>query len=63
MANNIRKLRRQQEITQDVLYSKTKIWPARLSRIERGIFTPSEKEKRLISEALKTPIKDIFPEE
>lgn len=63
MANNIRKIRRRKEITQDVLYSKTKIWPARLSRIERGIFTASEKEKKSISKALGTPIAEIFPEE
>ncbi|GAH93166.1 unnamed protein product, partial [marine sediment metagenome] len=37
-------------------------WPAKISKIERGIFRPSSKEKELLSKALKTPIREIFPE-
>jgi DNA-binding XRE family transcriptional regulator len=40
----------------------TSIWPAKISKIERGVFLPSSKEKKLLSKALKTPIHEIFPE-
>ena len=57
----VRKARLLKEITLDDIFLKTKIPISKLSRIERGIFQPSEKEKKLISEALKEPVSKIFP--
>ena len=60
--NKLKKVRFYKRLTQDDLYLKTNIWPAKISKIERGIFRPSSKEKELLSKALKTPIREIFPE-
>ena len=62
MMNKIREIRFYRGFTQDDIYLKTKIWPSRLSRIERGVFEPTEKEKELISRALEVPADEIFPE-
>ncbi len=60
--NKLRKIRFDRQLTQDDLYVVTSIWPAKISKIERGVFLPSSKEKKLLSKALKTPIHEIFPE-
>lgn len=62
MVNRMRRLRFEKSMTLDDLYLKTKIWSPKLSKIEREIFNPTEKEQKLISEALQTPIKEVFPE-
>jgi len=61
--NKLRKIRFDQQLTQDDLFIITNIWPAKISRIERGVFRPTSKEKKLLSKALKTSIYKIFPEE
>jgi len=60
--NKLKQIRFFKGITQDDLYIETNIWPAKISRIERGVFRPTSKEKELLSKALKTPICEIFPE-
>ncbi len=60
--NRIKEFRFFKKMTQDDNYLLTNIWPARISKIERGIFRPTSKEKKLLSKALKTPIGEIFPE-
>jgi len=62
MKNRIRELRFKNGLTLDDVFVKTKIWPSRLSRIEREVFKPSFREKKLISKVLKSPIKKVFPE-
>jgi len=62
MKNRIRELRFKNGLTMDDIFIKTKIWPAKLSRIERDIFKPSPREKKLISKALRATIKEVFPE-
>ncbi len=62
MKNRIRELRFKNGLTMDDVFVLTKIWPAKLSRIERDIFKPSPREKKLISKALRAPIKEVFPE-
>ena len=42
------------------LKSKRKISTSKLSRIERGITVPTEKEKKTISKILKVPVEDLF---
>ncbi|GAH73414.1 unnamed protein product, partial [marine sediment metagenome] len=32
-------------LTQDDLYVETNIWPTKISKIERGVFRPSSREK------------------
>jgi len=59
----MRKIRQFKGLTLDDVYLKTGISIPKLSRIERGIFKATEKEKRLISRALKTPKKKVFPKE
>lgn len=60
--NKLKQIRFFKGLTQDDLYLITRIWPAKISRIERGVFRPTPKEKILLSKALKTPIGEIFPE-
>jgi len=43
----VRKIRLLKEITLDQIFLKTNIPISKLSRIERGIFRPSEKEKNI----------------
>ena len=59
----VRKIRILKEITLDDIFLKTKIPISKLSRIERGIFSASEKEKKLISETLGEPTEKVFPKE
>ena len=58
----VRRIRILKEMSMDQVYLKTKIPIPKLSRIERGIFEPSEKEKKLIAKALKENVSKIFPE-
>lgn len=50
------------ELTLDDLYLQTGISIPKLSRIERHIFRPTKKEKKLIAGVLRASIKKIFPE-
>lgn len=59
----MKKIRNQRGITLDIIYLKTGIDISRLSRIERQIFKPKEKEKRVISRVLGKRIMQVFPEE
>lgn len=61
--NHMKKIRNQRGITLDIIYLKTGIDISRLSRIERQIFKPKEKEKRVISRVLGKRIMQVFPEE
>ncbi|MBA7641126.1 hypothetical protein ES703_48799 [subsurface metagenome] len=60
--NKLKQIRFFRGMTQDDLFVETHIWPAKISRIERGVFRPTSKEKKLLSKALKTPIRELFPE-
>lgn len=61
--NHMKKFRSQLGVTLDIIYLKTGIDISRLSRIERQIFKPKEKEKRVISRVLGKRIMQVFPEE
>ena len=63
MISKVRKRRLLKGLTLDNIFIQTKIDISKLSRIERGIFKPSEKEKKLISKALKAKAEELFPEE
>jgi len=60
----LRKVRREQELTLDEVYVLTgrKLSQGRISKLERGIFIPNDKDKKLLSRALKTPIYKLFPD-
>lgn len=60
--NKLRLARISLFITLEDVYikSKRKISTSKLSRIERGITIPTEKEKKTISRILKVPEKDLF---
>lgn len=60
--NCIRKVRLEKNITQDEVYLKVGIHQARLSKLERGIHEPNEKERKLLIEALEASEKKLFPE-
>lgn len=59
----LKKVRREKNITLDVLYVLTgrKLSQSRISKIERCIFIPTPNDKKLLSRALKTPIQSLFP--
>lgn len=48
--------------TLDDLFIKTGIPQSKLSRIERGIFTPKQEEKKRIAKALEASASILFPE-
>lgn len=60
MVSEMRKSRLLKDLTLDDLYLRTGITMPKLSRIERNIFKPTEREKKLICKALKVSVKDIF---
>jgi len=60
--NKLKKIRFHRGVTQDDLYVETNIWPTKISKIERGVYRASLREKKLLSKALKTPIRELFPE-
>lgn len=59
----LRKERILKEKTIDDVFMKTRIPISKLSRIERGIYQATEKEKKLIAKALGEPINKIFPQD
>ena len=61
--NRLKEIRFHKGLTQDDLYLITNIWPTKISKIERGVFRPSSKEKELLAKALKSPIHQLFPED
>lgn len=60
----LKKVRREKNITLDVLYVLTgrRLSQSRLSKIERCIFIATPNDKKLLSRALKTPIHVLFPD-
>ena len=63
MISEMKKNRILKDLTLDDIYLRTGINIPKLSRIEREILRASEKEKRLISKALREPLLKIFPED
>ena len=61
--NRIKEFRFHRGFTQDDIFLKTRIWPSKLSKIERGILDANEREKKLIAKALKAPLKKVFPDD
>ena len=59
--NNLRSIRREQEMSQNELGRRTKIAQSVLSLIERGYQEPSKEMKRKISIALGYKIEKVFP--
>jgi transcriptional regulator with XRE-family HTH domain len=57
----IRKIRLLKERTLDDIFIRTRIPIAKLSRIERGIYEATEKERKLIAKALGEPEDKVFP--
>ena len=62
LKNKIREVRQRKNLTQDEVYLKVGIHQARLSKLERGIFEPNEKERKLLIDALEASEKELFPE-
>lgn len=60
--NHMKKFRHRRGMTLDIIYLKTGIDISRLSRVEREIFKPKLKEKRLIARVLGKRIVEVFPE-
>ena len=60
----LRKVRREKELTLDEVYVLTDriLSQGRISKLERRIFIPNDKDKKLLSRALKTPICKLFPD-
>ena len=63
LKNRLKEIRYRKKLTQDDLYVETNIWPTKISKLERGVFRPSSKEKELLAKALKTKIRELFPED
>lgn len=61
----LRDIRRKKLLTLDDVYVKSgrKIQTSKLSKIERGILIPSERDKKLISKALRMKKSELFPSE
>lgn len=57
----VRQVRILKEYSMDEVFLKTGISISRLSRIERGIYQATEKEKELIAHALGEPEEKVFP--
>jgi len=60
--NNMKNLRFHKNLTLDDVFLRTDIWGPKLSRIERGILKPSLREQQLIAKALRSKVKEVFPD-
>jgi len=62
MINSLRKRRLELGLTLDQIFLKTRgrVHPARLSRFERNILTPSPAERRALAEVLNLSESEIF---
>lgn len=63
LMNNLRRIRREQEMSQHELSRKTWIPQSTLSLIERFYQKPSQQMKKKISNALGDRLEVVFPEE
>lgn len=61
MISKMREMRFFAGLTQADLWLKTRISQSKLSCIERGIFQPTQREKEIISKALKASVQEVFP--
>ena len=60
LANNIKKMRKEKKIKQSEMASEIGIGRTALSRIENGVYFPSAKTMKKISDFLNEPLGDIF---
>ncbi|OGY24270.1 MAG: hypothetical protein A2172_00165 [Candidatus Woykebacteria bacterium RBG_13_40_15] len=60
MGKKIRKIRKHQKLSQEQLSEKTGIHSTTLGRIERGESNPPVYTIYKISQALKTPLRELF---
>lgn len=63
MKNIMRRLRFDQGKTLDDLWLLTRIYPSRLSLLEREYIEPRKEDMKKIAQALRVPIKIVFPDE
>ena len=59
--NNLRKIRRQQDVSQYELALRSGISQSSLSLFENHFQSPNDEQKRKIALALRAPIEAIFP--
>ena len=59
----VRQIRLMKSKSIDDIFVETGISIPKISRIERGIYQPTEREKKLISKALRESPKKVFPVE
>jgi len=62
--NKLRELRLRKFLTLDDIYiqSKRKLDQSRVSKLERDIILPTERDKKLLSKIFNVPSGEIFPE-
>ncbi len=60
--NNLRKMRREKEITQYELELRTGIHQSYLSIMEKGYRKPSLSQMSLIAKGLNCDVKEVFPD-
>lgn len=61
MISKMREVRFFAGMTLADLWLKTHLSQSKLSQIERGIFVPTQREKEIISKALKSSTEKVFP--
>jgi DNA-binding XRE family transcriptional regulator len=59
--NNVRRTRRDRELSQYQIARDAEISQATLSLVERGFKDPSKETKRRIAKALKCRVSEVFP--
>ncbi len=57
---NLRKLRKQKELSQEALADKVRTAPSQIGRIERGEINPTISTVKALSTALEVSINDFF---
>lgn len=60
----LRRARQELDFTLDDVYVRTgrKVNQSRISKLERNILLPNDRDKKLLSKALKTPVDQLFPD-
>jgi len=62
--NALRQIRISKNLTLDDIFvrSRRKISQSRISKLERDILLPNERDKQVLSKVLEVSIKELFPE-
>lgn len=61
----LKKARQEMDLTLDEVYVRSgrRLNQSRISKLERNILLPNDRDKKVLSKILNTPVSELFPED